>query len=91
MFPHTSKFATLSAFSWMNSRLGGATSPISLTKISSASATALRYLASVAALARKHRRKVAPSIDEANNIDAHIGDAIEDYSRIDDNGAKAWR
>ena len=36
---HTSRFATLSALSWMNSRRGSTMSPISLTKMSSASST----------------------------------------------------
>src|SRR4030095_8279494 len=34
--PHTSRLATFSAFSWMNSRRGSTTSPISRVKISSA-------------------------------------------------------
>src|ERR1700733_14790094 len=38
-YRHTSKFATLSALSWMNSRRGSTISPISLTKMSSASST----------------------------------------------------
>lgn len=38
---HTSRLATLSALSWMNSRRGSTTSPISLTKMSSASSTSL--------------------------------------------------
>ena len=41
--PHTSKFATFSAFAWMNSRRGSTTSPISLTKMSSASSTSLIF------------------------------------------------
>ena len=50
----TSRFATLSAFSWMNSRRGSTTSPISLTKRSSASVDVLD-LAPAAASARRGR------------------------------------
>jgi hypothetical protein len=39
--PHTSKFATRNAFSCINSRRGSTTSPINLTKISSASSASL--------------------------------------------------
>src|ERR1700674_1224920 len=42
---HTSTFA-LSELSWMNSRRGSTTSPISLVKISSASSTSLTFTCS---------------------------------------------
>ena len=42
--PYTSRLATLSAFSWMNSRRGSTMSPISLTKISSASSPSLIFV-----------------------------------------------
>ena len=40
-------------------------------------------------IGRKERREIAATVDDAHDLDSGVADAIEDHSRIDNNGSDA--